>query len=319
MFHEGMAAKVLGTKNLHEATKSLDLDFFSMISSFGTVYAFPTQSTYLAANNFLDYFARYRRRLGLPASTVSLGFISDLGALTEDAVTVNLFARTKGQTVTGGQVLRMLEPTLIKQSLQNDKHQQWLGCFEDPLSEANIVTGIDPSVLATMKRDEAKMAKGASSASSTPRWYRDARVSIMLRAMDDAWRHQAGDDAAKAMQDLDNAADKSPVAQLRREFQLAINKIKKEGGSKNAAYTTTIAFVTEAIRKTVAGMLFIDPTAVNVSSTVPDHGIDSLLAAEFRNWLFSAFGKNISMLELMDARTKINMLGQSIVDDMVAL
>ena len=82
MFHKGMAAKVVGTKNLHEATASSPLEFFTMISSLGTVYAFPTQGTYVAANSFLEYFARYRRRCGLPASTVSLGFISDLGALT---------------------------------------------------------------------------------------------------------------------------------------------------------------------------------------------------------------------------------------------
>ena len=105
-----------------------------MISSFGTVYAFPTQSTYLAANNFLDYFARYRRRCGLPASTVSLGFITDLGALTQDAVTVNLFARTKGQTVTGSQFLRMLEPAFVSRSDHHDAQLQWLGQSQDPLS-----------------------------------------------------------------------------------------------------------------------------------------------------------------------------------------
>lgn len=71
MFHKGMAANVLGVKNLHEATAPLSLDFFTMISSFGTVYAFPAQSTYVAANNHMEYFARYRRPCGLPASTVS--------------------------------------------------------------------------------------------------------------------------------------------------------------------------------------------------------------------------------------------------------
>ncbi|KAL8791268.1 MAG: hypothetical protein Q9213_000225 [Squamulea squamosa] len=316
MFHEGMAAKVLGTKNLHEATVSLPLDFFTMISSFGTIYAFPTQSTYLAANNFLDYFARYRRRCGLPASTVSLGFISDLGALTQDAVTVNLFARTKGQTVTGSQVLRMLEPAFVSHS-DHDAHQQWLGSSQDSLSEANIVTGIDPAVLAAMKREEAKVAKTTSSPGSTPRWYRDARVSVMLRALDDAWRHQAGD-AAKVMQNMDNTADKSPAAHLRQQFQVWINMVKEQGsGNMTPEYPKTVALVTDAIRATVAGMLFTDPSTVNVEVTVAEHGIDSLLATEFRNWLYGAFGKNISMLDLMDTRTKITVLAQDIVDEAV--
>ena len=148
-----------------------------------------------------------------------------------------------------------------------------------------------------------------------PRWYRDARVSVMLRALDDAWRYQAGD-AAKDMQELDNAADKSPAAQLRRQFQVSINRVgKQESGDREEEYHQTVALVTDAIRATVAGMLFTDPSAINLANTVADHGIDSLLAAEFRNWLHGVFGSNISMLDLMDARTKISALAQRIVDE----
>ena len=73
--------------------------------------------------------------------------------------------------------------------------------------------------------------------------------------------------------------------------------------------------VTDAIRATVAGMLFIDLSAVNLTKTVVDHGIDSLLATEFRNWLHVVFGKNISLLDLIDARTTIDTLAQNIVDE----
>lgn len=314
-FHQGMAAKVLGTKHLHEATVSLPLDFFVMTSSLGTVYAFPTQSTYMAANNFLDYFARYRQRRGLPASTVSLGFINDLGALSQDAVTVNLFVRAKGQTVTGNQVLRMLEPAFV--GSPGDSRQPWLGCFQDPLSGANIVTGIDPAVLATMKRDETKAAK-ASSSSSVPRWYRDARVSLMLRALDDAWRRYTGAGGAGDAQGTDAAADTSPAAQLRQQFEVLISKIQDpSSGDNNEEHAKTVQFATDAIRATVAGLLFVDASAVNAANTVAGLGIDSLLAVEFRNWLHVAFGMNISMLDLMDAGTKINALALRIVDEAV--
>ncbi|KAI0595293.1 polyketide synthase [Biscogniauxia sp. FL1348] len=316
-FHQGMAAKVLGTKYLHEATASLPLDFFVMTSSFGTVYAFPTQSTYLAANNFLDYFARYRRRCGLPASTVSLGFISDLGALTQDPVTVGLFVRAKGQTVTGSQVIRMLEPAFVPN--QYESHQQWFGRLQDPLSEANIVTGIDPAVLAIMRREEAKTAK-TSASGSAPRWYHDARVALMLRALDDAWRYRNGDGGSRTSQDAEGAGEQSPTALLRRQFEVAVDKIRDlNGEERKKKYVETVAFVMEAIKVSVAEMLFVDPSAVNATSTVADHGIDSLLAAEFRNWLHVAFGKNISMLDLMDSSTKINTLAQSVVDDAVGI
>jgi acyl transferase domain-containing protein/NADPH:quinone reductase-like Zn-dependent oxidoreductase/NADP-dependent 3-hydroxy acid dehydrogenase YdfG/acyl carrier protein len=307
-FHKGMAAKVFGTKHLHEATANLPLDFFVMTSSLGTVYAFPTQSTYLGANNFLDYFARYRRRCGLPATTVSLGFINDLGALTQDAVTVNLFVRAKGQTVTGSQVLRALEPAFV--SNPNTEHH-YLGHGQDPLSAANIVTGIDPAVLVNMKRAEDK----TSTSGAVPRWYHDPRVSLMLRALDDGWRHRNVDGSDKGVASS-NGADESPTVQLRRQFDTSIRKLGSD--QDKGEVMKTVALVTEAIRAMVAGMLFIDPSAVKAAKTVVDHGIDSLLAAEFRSWLNGAFGKNMSMLDLMDARTSIDAMAQAIVQEAIA-
>jgi acyl transferase domain-containing protein/NADPH:quinone reductase-like Zn-dependent oxidoreductase/acyl carrier protein len=306
-FREGMAAKVFGTKHLHEATSDLTLDFFTMTSSLGTVYAFPTQSTYLAANNFLDYFGRYRRQLGLPATTVSLGFINDLGALTQDAVTLNLFVRAKGQTVTGNQVLRALEPAFVNNS---KVESQYLGHKQDPLSEANIVTGIDPAILVNMRRVEGK----TSTSGTIPRWYNDRRASLMLRALDDGWRHQDGDDRSKGSADM-NGTNESPTMQLRRSFDSSIKKIGTDHDGREAM--ETVALVTEAIRGMVAGMLFIDPSAVKAAKTVVDLGIDSLLAAEFRSWLNAAFGKNVSMLDLMDARTSIDAMAQGIVQETI--
>jgi hypothetical protein len=51
-WRDGLAAKVLGTQNLHEATKHLSLKFFVMITSILSVLSFATQSVYTAANNF---------------------------------------------------------------------------------------------------------------------------------------------------------------------------------------------------------------------------------------------------------------------------
>jgi hypothetical protein len=56
---------------------------------------------------------------GLPVRKFSLRFISDLGALTHDAVVVNLVTRTKGQIFNESKVLRMLEPADPKIHFQN--------------------------------------------------------------------------------------------------------------------------------------------------------------------------------------------------------
>lgn len=187
----------------------------------------------------------------------------------------------------------------------------YLGHGQDPLSAANIVTGIDPAVLVNMRRAEDK----TSTSGAVPRWYHDPRVSLMLRALDDGWRHRNVDGSDKGVASS-NSADESPTLQLRRRFDASIRKIGSVQDKEEVK--KTVALVTEAIRAMVAGMLFIDPSAVKAAKTVVDHGIDSLLAAEFRNWLNGAFGKNMSMLDLMDARTSIDAMAQSIVQEAIA-
>ncbi len=73
LFHSVLRPKVAGTWLLHELTRSRRLDFFISFSSMSSLLGFKNQVHYSAANHFLDVFAHYRRRLGLPALTVNWG------------------------------------------------------------------------------------------------------------------------------------------------------------------------------------------------------------------------------------------------------
>ena len=68
-----MRAKVLGTLNLHIATKHLNLDYFILQSSITSIIGQPCQGNYGAANSFLDTFAQWRRSNGLPAQAINWG------------------------------------------------------------------------------------------------------------------------------------------------------------------------------------------------------------------------------------------------------
>jgi NAD(P)-dependent dehydrogenase (short-subunit alcohol dehydrogenase family)/acyl carrier protein len=68
-----LAPKVQGTWNLHAATKSLELDFFVLYSSAASLLGSPGQSSYAAANAFMDGLAHQRRAEGLPATVVNWG------------------------------------------------------------------------------------------------------------------------------------------------------------------------------------------------------------------------------------------------------
>lgn len=84
-FHEAINPKVQGTLNIHAVTieRNQNLDFFTLLSSMSGVIGQKAQSNYAAANVFLDSFAAYRQKLGLPACSVDLGAVEDVGYISE--------------------------------------------------------------------------------------------------------------------------------------------------------------------------------------------------------------------------------------------
>lgn len=84
-YHTAVDCKVAGTWNLHNAAAELNLplSFFTMLSSVSGVVGQKGQANYAAANAFLDAFAAYRHKLGLPAVSVDLGAIEDVGFMAE--------------------------------------------------------------------------------------------------------------------------------------------------------------------------------------------------------------------------------------------
>lgn len=85
-WHTSVKPKVQGTWNLHNAIKGKDqsLEFFMMTSSVAGSVGTATESNYTAANSFMDNFAKYRRMHGLPATSIGLGAISEVGYLHEN-------------------------------------------------------------------------------------------------------------------------------------------------------------------------------------------------------------------------------------------
>ncbi|CAG8983999.1 hypothetical protein HYALB_00009008 [Hymenoscyphus albidus] len=84
-YHAAIGCKVQGTWNLHNISleMNLSLDFFTMLSSISGVYGSKGQANYAAANAFLDAFASYRQGLGLPACSIDLGVVADIGYMAE--------------------------------------------------------------------------------------------------------------------------------------------------------------------------------------------------------------------------------------------
>ncbi|KAL9126150.1 MAG: hypothetical protein Q9217_004761 [Psora testacea] len=73
--------KVEGAWNLHNTLLNNDLDFFVSIASTTGLIGNHGQSAYCATTTFLEAFSAYRASLGLAASTIDLGAVTEVGYL----------------------------------------------------------------------------------------------------------------------------------------------------------------------------------------------------------------------------------------------
>ena len=76
--------KVRGAWNLHNILSKQPLSFFILLSSISGIAGTRGQATYAAASTFLDAFADYRTSQGLPAASIDLGVVADVGYVAEN-------------------------------------------------------------------------------------------------------------------------------------------------------------------------------------------------------------------------------------------
>ncbi|KAH8653815.1 hypothetical protein BX600DRAFT_527092 [Xylariales sp. PMI_506] len=304
-WQKGLAAKTHGTINLHEATLSSPLDFFVMLTSTESVWAPPTQSSYIAATNFQEHFARYRQSLGLPGASVACGLVTDVASDFKHGSigTEDMYARNKALTTTEWQVLATLEPAFLNMSTavpsletKTPSPPPWIGYEKDPLSVASYFTCLDPARFAVIQ----------GKSSTQPRWHSDGRVSLIMRATHDAIRHGQ----AEANEASSDAVSLSATARLRSTFDQATSRTEISPESRN----DILKLVMDGIMQTIAEMTFMDVRNVNPERSIAEHGVDSLIAAELRHWFHQALATKLQMLDLLDARTSIKDLASAIVD-----
>jgi hypothetical protein len=168
-WHTGIDPKVKGTWNIHNALKGYDseLDFFLMTSSISGSVGTATESNYCAGNYFLDLFARYRRSLGLPAISVGLGMISEVGYLHDNPEIEALLLRKGIQPINEDELLQILDLSLTR-GLE-------IPHIYDQSAAGHILTGLEPFGLLELRKN------GFEGSNPT---LQDPRSAILARAFD---------------------------------------------------------------------------------------------------------------------------------------
>ncbi|WP_025600692.1 type I polyketide synthase [Burkholderia sp. WSM2230] len=113
-FEAVLAPKVAGAWNLHRATQACALDFFVVYSSATTALGNPGQSSYVAANSFLEALIEMRRAANLAGTYMAWGPLDDVGFLARNEKTREaLQSRIGGASISSDEALAALERVLV--------------------------------------------------------------------------------------------------------------------------------------------------------------------------------------------------------------
>ncbi|KAI0006809.1 hypothetical protein F4779DRAFT_595040 [Xylariaceae sp. FL0662B] len=270
----GLAPKIRGSWNLHNAIKGRDaeLEFFLMTSSVSGSVGTATESNYCSANYFLDVFARYRQKQGLPATSVGLGMISEVGYLHENPEIEALLLRKGIQAISEDEMLQIIDIALTTPTTS--------ACGYDQFASGHVLTGLEPLGLKELR---AKGFEGTSPVMGDP------RASLLAAAIDDA---DSGGDAGS-----DNGLP-SEVAQ-------AI----KAGASVHDA-------VLGVVTKKFSNLVLVQADKLDVLKSINEIGVDSMLAAEFRSWIFQVFKIDVPFLTLLASSTTLSSLAELVSDNL---
>ena len=205
-WHAGIDPKLQGCWNLHNAIKGKDndLDFFFMTSSVSGSIGQAAQANYCAANYALDVFARHRRSMGLPATAVGFGMISEVGYLHENPDIEAILSRSGITALDEDELLQILDIALS----------------QPPNSQSHILTGMESTDMDSFP------AKS------------DPRTSLLLARLEQAASVPTSEEnnGETPAEDANFNSKEATTARIRKQFAKLLSiQLEKIDAAKNLA------------------------------------------------------------------------------------
>ncbi|GKT40682.1 highly reducing polyketide synthase gloL [Colletotrichum spaethianum] len=257
--------KIDGTRNIHEALlrqqPEVKVDFFFFFSSTATTGGWWGQANYHAGNAYMESFAAYRRHLGLAASVLNVGFISDVGYVADRPGATDSAKATGQWFNTEVELLDCIERLLMELSTGT----------ETPTPSFRVQT----CLLAMGMRSTIPL----TSKSCRVPWKKDRRM-LALRSL------ESDDSEGPSGSDL----------MSNEELNSAIRELRSNIVSLQSDETT--AFLATHIGKTLCRFLLKPDTDIDLHARLADIGMDSLVSIEVRAWIRQWMGVDLATLEI---------------------
>ena len=259
----GIDPKVKGTWNIYNALSekngTTQLDFFLMTSSVSGSVGTATEANYCSANYFLDIFARYLRTQGLPGISVGLGMISEVGYLHENPEIEALLLRKGIQPINANDCLQIIDLALSSAALTMGIDHPY-----DEVAACHLLTGLEASGIQELRK------KGFEGNHPV---LRDSRSGLLAKALGD---------------NTNSSAQHSQWGDLPAEISNAM----KAGESLTEA-------VLNHVRNRLANLVLMKPDTMATKKPLEEYGMDSMLGAELRTWLYQTLTVDVPLSVLL--------------------
>ncbi|KAJ4388197.1 hypothetical protein N0V93_008804 [Gnomoniopsis smithogilvyi] len=265
-WQEVQGPRVRGAWNVHNAlleTKT-NVDFFVMYGSFSGLVGNWGQANYSASNTFMDAFAQYRRGLGLPATTIDIGVVEDVGYVSESPRVLEYFKAVDALLLTEQSVLDAVELAIRRCGVP-------LKDGQDSLSEGYV----NPASFGLGLRSY----KSMHDASNRLIWRQDRRFCI-----------------ARNMEKIDTAAQSSPTSGGIAAF---MNRIEVDPSILDDE--SAVDFLARETGRVLFAFLLRPEKEIVLDKTLAAIGVDSLVSIEIRNWCRQRLRLELSVLEIMSS------------------
>ncbi|KAK8124395.1 polyketide synthase [Apiospora kogelbergensis] len=281
-FQKAVTPKARGAVSLHKALQDipdLDLDFFVLTSSISALLGNMGQSNYAAANGVLESLARYRTARGLPATALVLPMVLDVGVVAE----------TDG-----------LEEGLVRKGLYGIDEHEMLRGFETAMAHGRRARANATDSTVVMGMEAARL--GAAIASTPAEtldlyWYRDARFCHVRAAIEAMEKERGGGNGGGGGGE---------------SFAEALRATLAEKG-----YKAAVQAIAAHIAKRVSIILMIPVDGIELDGpSIASYGLDSMIGAEMRTWLFKEFGLDYPFQQLLAPTLSFTKLAIVVADKM---
>ncbi|KAI0969040.1 hypothetical protein F4678DRAFT_440715, partial [Xylaria arbuscula] len=288
-FVDCIKPKACGALSLHRALEhaGIDPDFFVMTSSISALLGNTGQANYSAANSALDSLARQRRAAGLAATSLVLPMVLDVGVVADnDSIEVSL-VRKGLYGIDEYEMLRGFEAAM-RMSRPSDAMDSETAASE-VVDDSQIIMGMEPHELVASAVDEG----------ATAFWHGDSRFCHTRAAMERLLNGNGSNNSSK---------DSGETNTFARTVKAAVSESPE----------AVVKVVSEHIARRMSSILMIpfDTFELEGRASIASYGLDSMIGAELRTWLFKEFGLDYPFQKLLASTLTFRKLADAVINKM---